>query len=51
MIISQQTVADKLADYLYRKISLNELVDWAEWAMMQGEFEGWLICSRLTLYR
>ena len=37
-MITKQTVADKIAAYLHREISLAQLVDWAEDAMMDGEF-------------
>jgi len=39
MRITREEVAGKLRDYLQHRISLNELVDWAERAMMEGEFE------------
>jgi hypothetical protein len=32
-------VVQKLAAYLHHEISLGELVDWAQLAMMEGEFE------------
>jgi len=38
MTITKQTVADKIAAYLRHDISLAELVDWAEQAMIDGEF-------------
>jgi cobyrinic acid a,c-diamide synthase len=38
MVITKQTVADKIAAYLRHEISLAELVNWAEEAMMEGEF-------------
>lgn len=38
MTITKQTVADKIAAYLRHEISLAQLVDWAENAMMAGEF-------------
>jgi hypothetical protein len=38
MVITKQTVADKIAGYLHHEITLAELVDWAENAMMDGEF-------------
>jgi hypothetical protein len=38
MTITKQTVADKIAAYLRHEISLTELVDWAEEAMMEGDF-------------
>lgn len=31
--------AEKLIDYLHHNISLKELVDWAESAMMEADFE------------
>ena len=39
MIITRQKVAQKLADYLHHHITLTELVDWAELAMMEADFE------------
>ena len=39
MKISRQTVADKITDYLHGKVSQAELVDWAEQAMMDEDFE------------
>jgi len=39
MMISRHTVAEKLAAYLRHQISLPELVDWAERAMMDGDFD------------
>jgi cobyrinic acid a,c-diamide synthase len=38
MMITKQTVADKIAAYLHHEITLAQLVDWAENAMMDGEF-------------
>ena len=38
MTITKQTVASKIAAYLHHEISLAQLVDWAETAMMEGEF-------------
>jgi cobyrinic acid a,c-diamide synthase len=38
MVITKQTVADKIAAYLRHDILLAELVSWAEDAMMEGEF-------------
>lgn len=37
--ITSQTVAAKLTDYLHHKITLEELVEWAENVMMDGEFD------------
>ena len=38
MTITKQTVANKLAAYLHHKLSLAQLVEWAENAMMEGAF-------------
>ncbi|MGA2788647.1 MAG: hypothetical protein ABSF60_14085 [Verrucomicrobiota bacterium] len=40
MTITKQTVADKIAAYLHHEITLAQLVDWAETAMMNGELAG-----------
>jgi cobyrinic acid a,c-diamide synthase len=37
MTITKQTVAEKIAAYLHHEITLAQLVDWAETAMMDGE--------------
>ncbi|MBI3374789.1 MAG: hypothetical protein HY017_23955 [Betaproteobacteria bacterium] len=39
MIITKQIVADKIAAYLRHRITLAQLVDWAENALMEGEFD------------
>lgn len=39
MKITRQIAADKIADYLHGKLGQTELVDWAECAMMDAEFE------------
>jgi cobyrinic acid a,c-diamide synthase len=39
MQITRQTVADQLSAYLHHRMSLEELVDWAEQQVMEGEFE------------
>lgn len=39
MKITRQIAADKIADYLHGRVSQSELVDWAECAMMEAEFE------------
>ena len=38
MTITRQTVAEKLAAYLHHQTSLAQLVDWAENAVIAGEF-------------
>ena len=40
MRIENRNVVGKLTDYLNHRISLPELVDWAEQAMMDGDFVG-----------
>ncbi len=39
MTLTKQAVAEKLVAYLHHEIGLNQLVEWAELAMMDGEFE------------
>jgi len=39
MKVTSQNVAHKLIDYLYHRITLSELVDWAELSMMEADFE------------
>ncbi len=39
MTITKQTVVEKIAAYLQHEITLSQLVDWAEDAIMDGEFE------------
>ena len=39
MLITKKIVADKIAGYLHHDITLAQLVDWAEHAMMADEFE------------
>ena len=39
MSITKQTVAEKIAAYLHHAITLEQLVDWAENAIMEGEFD------------
>jgi hypothetical protein len=38
-VITRQIVADKIAGYLHGKVSQAELVDWAERAMMDADFD------------
>lgn len=38
-MIKRRDVAEKLIDYLYHRITLEELVDWAEDAMREDVFE------------
>ena len=38
MTITRKTVADKLNAYLHDRLTLAQLVDWAENAMLDGEF-------------
>ena len=39
MKITRNATADKLSDYLHGSVSQAELVDWAERAMMDADFE------------
>ena len=39
MLITKLTVADQIAAYLHHDLTLPQLVDWAENALMEGEFE------------
>ena len=39
MKVTRNTVAEKLAAYLQGRVSQAELVDWAERAMVDGDFE------------
>jgi hypothetical protein len=39
MMVTKQHVADKIAAYLEHRISLEQLVDWAEQVLMDAEFE------------
>ncbi|MBI2150610.1 MAG: hypothetical protein HYU27_08395 [Acidobacteria bacterium] len=38
-MITREMVARKLSDYLQHRITLTELVDWAERAMMEEDFD------------
>ena len=40
MIVTKEAVAQKLTAYLQQQVSLKDLVDWAERALMDGEFAG-----------
>ncbi len=39
MKTTRQIVADKIAEYLHGKVSQAKLVDWAESAMMDADFD------------
>ena len=39
MRVTRQITADKIADYLHGKLSQAQLVDWAEGAMMNAQFD------------
>lgn len=39
MLISKKTVAEKVAAYLHHEITVAQLVDWAEIALMDGEVD------------
>ncbi len=38
MTITKRTVADQIAAYLHHELTLDQLVDWSERAMNDGEF-------------
>jgi hypothetical protein len=38
-MITRETVAKKLGDYLHGDLALNELVDWSESSIAEEEFE------------
>ncbi|MDQ2920811.1 MAG: hypothetical protein M3R52_04235 [Acidobacteriota bacterium] len=38
MLITKQTVADRIAAYLHHELTLEQLVDWAENVLMEAEF-------------
>ena len=38
MLVTKQTAAQKLTAYLHHEMSLVQLVDWAETALLDGEF-------------
>lgn len=38
MVITKQTVAEKIAAYLQHRMTQAQLVDWAENALMEGDF-------------
>ncbi|HEX4054001.1 MAG TPA: hypothetical protein VHX86_07025 [Tepidisphaeraceae bacterium] len=39
MLITRQTIAEKVEAYLRHQINLNDLVAWAEQEMMEGDFD------------
>jgi hypothetical protein len=39
MKVSKQAVAERLGGYLRHEVSLSQLVDWAESALMEGDFD------------
>jgi hypothetical protein len=39
MVITKKIVAEQIAAYLQHRLSLSKLVDWAESAMMEGQFD------------
>jgi hypothetical protein len=38
MLVTKRTAAEKLTAFLHHEISLAQLVDWAETALLDGEF-------------
>lgn len=39
MLITKKITADKILDYLHHKITLDELVNWAENSVMDGQYD------------
>jgi hypothetical protein len=39
MTVTKQTVANQIAAYLHHDITLAQLVDWSEHALLDGEFD------------
>ena len=39
MVITRQVLAKQLSEYLQHNVTIEQLVDWAERAMMEGEFD------------
>lgn len=39
MVITKKTVTDQILKYINRKISLDDLVDWAENAIQEADFD------------
>lgn len=39
MVITKKVVADQIAAYLQHRTTIEQLVDWAENALMDGEFD------------
>ena len=39
MTITKQVVAERIAAYLHHRITLAQLVDWAENALLEGKFD------------
>jgi hypothetical protein len=43
MLITRQIVADQIAAYLHHQLSLDQLADWAERQIMDGDFESSIV--------
>ncbi len=39
MKITRNDVAEKLIEFLHHRLSLADMVHWAEWAMMEADFD------------
>lgn len=39
MIITKKILAEKILDYLHHKISVTQLIDWSEDALMESKFD------------
>jgi hypothetical protein len=43
MQVTKQIVAEEIGGYLHHQITLEQLVDWAERGMMEGDFESSIV--------
>lgn len=39
MLITRQVLAQQLSEYLHHNVTIEQLVDWAEQAIMEGDFD------------
>jgi len=39
MLITRQVLAKQLSEYLHHNVTIEQLVDWAERAIMEGDFD------------
>lgn len=51
MKVTRREVAQRINDYLHHRITLAELVDWAERVMMEGDFDEHDYETLLTIHQ